>query len=205
MNPPTNIVEFPRLDPASPAFWDVRFEAGFMPWDHGGVPHCLAEYVAREPAPQRVLIPGCGSAHEAKFFLANNWRVDAIDFSAAAVLRAKKVLGPLGATVREADFFGDALATEHFDVIYERAFLCALPVRLRQDWAARVASLLRSGGKLIGFFYFDQSERGPPFGIEAGTLSMMLSTQFELIQELTPTDSIPVFAGKERWQVWQRR
>ena len=176
-----------------------------MPWDQGGVPHCLAEYVAREPAPQRVLIPGCGSAHEAKLFLANNWRVDAVDFSAAAVLSAKKVLGPLGATVREADFFGDSLADEHFDVIYERAFLCALPVKLRPDWALRVASLLLPGGKLIGFFYFDSSAKGPPYGIEACTLSTMLSTQFELIQELTPVDSIPIFAGKERWQVWQRR
>ena len=176
-----------------------------MPWDQGGVPHCLAEYVARDPAPRRVLIPGCGSAHEAKLFLANKWRVDAIDFSAAAVLRAKKVLGPLGATVREADFFGESLAHEHFDVIYERAFLCALPATLRREWAVRVASLIQPGGKLIGFFYFDSSVKGPPFGIEAGTLSKMLSPQFELMQELTPVDSIPIFAGKERWQVWQRR
>jgi hypothetical protein len=53
---------FPRHDPATPAFWDVRFEADFMPWDQGAVPHCLANYVSRHPAPKSVLIPGCSSA-----------------------------------------------------------------------------------------------------------------------------------------------
>jgi len=196
---------FPRHDPATPAFWDVRFEADFMPWDQGAVPQCLAEYVARHPAPKRVLIPGCGSAYEARLFLQAGWPVTAIDFSPAAVVQARKVLGPLGANVREADFFGPELADERFEVIYERAFLCALPIKLRSAWAERVATLLSPGARLIGFFYFDQTEKGPPFGIDADMLGRLLSKDFELIETRSPTDSIAVFAGKEEWQVWQRR
>ncbi len=176
-----------------------------MPWDQGAVPQCLADYVSRYPAAARTLIPGCGSAHEVRLFLQARWPVMAIDFSPAAVAHAQKTLGPLGAIVREADFFGSDLETERFDVIYERAFLCALPPTMRPAWAQRVASLLPSGGKLIGYFYFDRTERGPPFGIGPGELASLLAGDFELLEERVPGDSIPVFAGKEKWQVWKRR
>ena len=209
MSTSSGIPEFPRHDPATPAFWDVRFEADFMPWDQGAVPQCLADYVARYiaqyAAPLRALIPGCGSAYEARVLLDAHWSVTAIDFSPAAVAQARKVLGPLGANVRVADFFGRELADERFEVIYERAFLCALPIKLRPAWAERVSRLLIPGGRLIGFFYFDQTEKGPPFGIDSNTLTGLLSKEFELIEDLAPTDSIAVFEGKEKWQVWQRR
>jgi len=58
----------PKLDPAGPAFWDVRFRERFTPWDAGGVPAAVREFLAREPAKLRVLIPGCGSAYEARTF-----------------------------------------------------------------------------------------------------------------------------------------
>ncbi|MBL0123399.1 MAG: methyltransferase domain-containing protein [Betaproteobacteria bacterium] len=196
---------FPRHDPATPAFWDVRFEADFIPWDQGAVPQCLADYVSRHPAPKKTLIPGCGSAHEARLLLDANWPVTAIDFSPVAVAQARKILGPLGAHVREADFFGDDLAKERFEMIYERAFMCALPIKLRTAWAERVSRLLLPGGKLFGFFYFDQTVKGPPFGIDPEMLTSLLAKDFELIDVQVPTDSIPVFAGKEKWQVWQRR
>lgn len=205
MTSPPGKTEFPRHDPATPAFWDVRFAADFIPWDQGAVPQCLADYVARHPAPQRTLIPGCGSAYETRLFLQANWPVTAIDFSPAAVARARAVLGPLGATVREADFFGPALDDTRFDVIYERAFMCALPINLRTAWAARVARLLVPGGRLIGFFFLADNAKGPPFGIDPEALARLLSPNFELMEEAVPADSIPVFAGKEKWQVWQRR
>ena len=105
----------------------------------------------------------------------------------------------------EADFFGDLLANERYEVIYERAFLCALPVARRAAWANRVAKLLPPGGMLIGFFYFDRTGKGPPFAIESASLTSLLSAEFELIEERVPADSIAVFGGKERWQVWRRR
>jgi SAM-dependent methyltransferase len=196
---------FPRHDPATPAFWDVRFEADFIPWDQGAVPQCLADYVSRNPAPKSTLIPGCGSAYEARLLLDANWPVTAIDFSPIAVAQARQILGPLRANVHEADFFGDKLAERRFEIIYERAFLCALPFKLRVAWAEQVSRLLLRGGKLIGFFFFDRNAKGPPFGIDPDTLASLLSNNFELIEDQVPTDSIAVFAGKEKWQVWQRR
>ena len=92
--------EFPRLDPATASFWNVRFEADFTPWDQGAIPQCLAEYVACHPAPKRTLIPGCGSAYEVRLLRQAGWPVTAIDFSPAAVAHARNVLGPLADNVR---------------------------------------------------------------------------------------------------------
>ena len=43
------------------------------------------------------------------------------------------------------------------------------------------------------------------FGIEPEQLDALLSPHFERIEDAPVDDSIPVFAGRERWQVWQRR
>jgi SAM-dependent methyltransferase len=164
----------------------------------------LRDYLAAHHNPQRVLIPGCGTAHEVKHFLACNWAPTAIDFSPAAVAQARAQLGALASCVREGDFFGGSIAPGDFDVIYERAFLCALPRRLWTDWAKRVAELIPHSGRLIGFFFEDDAPKGPPFGLQHGELEKLLSPAFKLLEKKTPLDSIPVFAGKESWQVWER-
>ena len=202
--PPSTPPTFPKHDPATPAFWDARFDAAYTPWDHGAVPQCLINYIAQSSAPKNVLIPGCGSAHEVRFFAERGWEVTAIDFSPAAVARAKQLLGTMENHVREADFFGEVITQERFDLIYERAFLCALPRRLWNAWAARVAQLISLEGYLVGFFFFDAGEKGPPFGIGSGQLTELLSPHFTLIAESEPADSIAIFAGKEKSQVWQR-
>jgi SAM-dependent methyltransferase len=200
---------FPKLDPADAAFWDVRFDAGFVPWEQGGAPHLLREYLTRhvdakaDVAP-RVLIPGCGSAQEVQLFVNAGWDTLAIDFSPSAVAAARAQLGPLADRVREADFFAEPFA-KPFDAIYERAFLCALPPRLREAWAARVAQLLAPGGSLFGFWFTGDHPKGPPFGIAPVELARLLEPAFAKREEKMPTDSISVFAGHETWQVWQRR
>jgi SAM-dependent methyltransferase len=196
---------FPKADAATAAFWNARFDADFTPWDHGGVPRCLRDYLDTHTVPSRVLIPGCGAGYEVAQFVERGAQPLAIDFSASAVARARTALGALASHVREADFFDPALNEENFDAIYERAFLCALPRRMWPLWARRVAELLRTGGRLFGFFFADDNERGPPFGLKTGELDQLLGGAFtqELIS--VPQDSIPVFAGKEAWQVWRRK
>jgi hypothetical protein len=106
--------------------------------------------------------------------------------------------------VRQGDFF----AFDHgpgFDFVYERAFLCALPRHLWSAYAARMAELLRPGATLAGFFFFGDGERGPPFPLHAGELDALLGGAFERIEDRAATGSLPVFAGRERWQAWRRR
>ncbi len=197
------MADFATRDPLSPAFWDERFERGFTPWDRGGVPRALQQFVTRSK-PLHTLIPGCGAAYELAFLLDAGWNATAIDFSPAAVATAKQAVGQWADKVVEADFFTWTPAAP-LELIYERAFLCALPRAMWPQVAARWAQLLGPGALLAGYFFFDDAAKGPPFGIARAQLDALLQPHFDLIEDAPVDDSVPVFAGKERWQVWQRR
>ena len=197
--------EFPKRDPATADFWDLRYDAGFAPWDAGRVPAQLQAFVACAARPRSVLVPGCGSAHDVRFLAERGWDVVGLDFSHEALAKARALLGPHVNSVRYGDFFAP-IAEEPFEVVYERAFLCALPRRMWAQWGTRAAQLVEPGGVLAGYFFFDSSERGPPFGLaHAGQLGELLFAAFERVEDAAVGDSIDVFSGKERWQEWKRR
>ena len=197
------MADFQQRDPLSPAFWDERFERNFTPWDKGGVPQALRDFAATSQ-PLVTLIPGCGSAYELAFLAGQGWDATAIDFSPAAVAQGKLAAGAHAARVVEADFFAWQPATP-LQLIYERAFLCAMPRAMWPQVAARWAQLLAPGALLAGYFFFDDVPKGPPFGISRAQLEQLLHADFECIADDAVSDSIPVFSGKERWMVWRRR
>ncbi|HYJ20159.1 MAG TPA: hypothetical protein VEW72_13395, partial [Burkholderiales bacterium] len=67
------------------------------------------------------------------------------------------------------------------------------------------AELLKPGGVIAGFFFFAESPKGPPFGTSQVELDALLGFAFARIEDSPVTDSIDVFSGKERWQVWKLR
>jgi SAM-dependent methyltransferase len=196
--------EFAIRDPLAPAFWDERFDKQFTPWDRGGAPAELRAFVAQSPAPLSVLAPGCGSAYELALMLDAGWDATAIDFSPVAVARAKRLAGQWADRIVQADFFSYA-PPRPLDLVYEQAFLCALPRARQPEVAARWAELLAPGGLLAGYFFFDDAPKGPPFGIARAQLDALLAPHFDCIADQAVPDSIPVFADKERWMVWRRR
>jgi SAM-dependent methyltransferase len=151
-----------------------------------------------------VLVPGCGSAWDVRFLAESGWHVLGLDFSHAALAAARPILGEHVNRVRHGDVFAP-IAEAPFEVVYERAFLCALPRRLWIDWGRRMAKLVVPGGVLAGFFYFDAGDRGPPFPLHAPSeLAELLAPAFTRLDDAPVPDSIDVFRGKERWQVWVR-
>jgi SAM-dependent methyltransferase len=200
MNSPT----FPRKDPAEAGFWDLRYEARFAPWE-AQVPARLRGLAARADLRRRILVPGCGSAGDVAFLARSGWDVLGIDFSAAAIEAARARLGGDAGRVRLGDFFAP-IPEAPFAVVYERAFLCALPRRLWPDWGRRMAELVEPNGLLAGFFYFDAGDRGPPFPLHSqAELDRLLEPAFARVEDAPVEDSIAVFAGKERWQAWRRK
>ena len=196
-------------DPLAPAFWDERFAQRFTPWERGAVPQQLQALLAAWPAGERapnVLIPGCGSARELVAFSDAHWQATAIDFSPQAVALARDAAGPWRERIVEADFFAWTPAAP-LDLIYEQAFLCALPPALRPQVAERWAQLLAPGALLAGYFFFDQGAgaKGPPFGIARAELDALLAPYFLCETDEAVADSIAIFAGKERWLTWRRR
>ena len=193
----------PKEDPAGPAFWEKRYREQFTPWDAGRVPERTRAFVGSLASRTRVLIPGCGSAHEALAFAEAGHDVVAVDFSAAAIDAARAVLGEWAHCLREGDVFGMDFGGP-FDVVYERAFLCALPRHLWPRYVERMAEVLRPDGMLAGYFFWNDSERGPPFGLKPGELETLMGSAFRRTVDTRVDDSIAVFQGKERWQVWLR-
>lgn len=192
--------------PEKPDFWDKRFIEGVTPWNAGDSPAALIDFAKRCDGRRRTLIPGCGHAWEAGWLARLGWQVTALDFSPAAIAAARELLGNWPGELRCDDFFTYAPAVP-FDIVYERAFLCALPRRLWTGYGARMHALIAPGGCIAGFFFLSDEPKGPPFGTSATELAALLSPWFVLEEDrpVPAADSIPVFAGRERWQVWRRR
>ncbi|TWI61223.1 thiopurine S-methyltransferase [Pseudoduganella lurida] len=205
------MTDFAHRDPLSPAFWDERFTKSFTPWDKGGIPERLRRLVAAADAavdasirPPVALIPGAGSAYELDLMGEAGWDATAVDFAPEAIARAHQVVRRWPERIVQADFF-TYQPPKPLDVIYERAFLCALTPERWPDVARRWAELLPSGGLLAGYFFLGPTESGPPFAIERSQLDALLAPWFTLAADEAVTDSLPVFAGRERWLEWRRR
>jgi Thiopurine S-methyltransferase (TPMT) len=194
--------EVPSSDPE---FFDIRYAAGKMPWDFGGVPQSLKVFLDTHRGPGRVLIPGCGSGYEIEAFSSSGWDVIGIDFSRLAVARARSLLGPLAGKVYEGDFFTYPLVEGCFDMIYERTFLCTLLPDFRLRYAQRIAELIVPSGVLCGFFFLGPEDEPPPYPISQFQLEQLLGSRFEKIEDNAVEDSLALYASKERWQIWRRK
>ena len=189
-------------DSNQPDFWTVRYTAGKTPWDFGGVPSALKSFLERSSVRGRILIPGCGSGYEVQVFDAAGYDVSAIDFSPAAVDRAKRIVGVLAERVILGDFFTHDFGRQ-FDLIYERTFLCSMAPSRWPEYVNRMADLLVTGGRLIGVFLYGQkSLSGPPFPLTDAEAEQLFKNRFQLVRSEAVTDSLPIFRDMEKWQEW---
>jgi hypothetical protein len=190
------------IDSTDPAFWDTRYRDENTPWQPGQPP---PEALTLGPPPTpgaRLLVPGAGWTEESVIFAAEGWDVLAVDFSSEAVALARRHLAGTPVEVRHADVF--ELDEPPFDLVYERAFLCALHPRTRPAYGRRMAELVRPGGLLVGYFEVGEGRGGPPYEIVRAELDALLVPAFELETDRPSAAPMPHFEN-ERWMVWRRR
>ena len=189
-------------DSAVPEFWNERYASGETPWILHQIPTALANFL-RRASPGAVLIPGCGNNCEViRAFDAAGFVVTAIDFSPVAIEQAKHKLGSLAGKLSLADFFCHDFGANRFDLVYERTFLCALSPSRWNEYAARVANLLRPAGVLAGIFFYGEEPDPPPYPLNVERANELFGKDFRLRESHPVTDSLPLFAGKECWQEW---
>lgn len=193
--------------PNQPAYWNSLYLKDETPWEFEGIPDNLKEFLKMQGKGAKVLLPGCGSGHEIKAFAEAGYEVTAIDFAPFAVDRARRMVGPeLAKRVLLGDFFQHDFPGESFDLVYERAFACSLPPDRRAAYRDRLAQLVKYRGLLIGYYYYNQPvlDAGPPYGFPWGSADELFARYFLLVKDKPVHDSVPLFAGRERWQERRR-
>lgn len=190
-------------DSARPAFWNQRYASGETPWTLQASPAALRSFVKSTQRRGNVLVPGCGTDHAVlQFFQTAGFEVTAIDFSTVAVAQTKKALGNFDGNIIRGDFFKFDFG-RHFDLIYERTFLCALHPQRWSQYAKRVAQLLKPRGKLAGIFFYGSEPEPPPYPLSQARAAEIFGQCFRLIRDVKVSDSVAIFAEMERWQEWQ--
>ena len=135
------------------AAWEAIYQANDAGWDLGEANPVLVHVLAEKklPAPPRhVLVPGCGTGHDALAFLDAGYAVTAMDFAQTAVATA--------AARSQSPFWhclqADALAADNgvadnsIDIIFEHTFFCALQPHQREAYAASLARMIKAHGEL---------------------------------------------------------
>ncbi len=189
-------------DSTDPAFWDRLYREGSTPWQPNESPPEALTIGPPPVAGGRMLVPGCGWTSECLVFADSGWSVLAVDFSSEAVALARRQLEGSPVAVRLANVF--ELDEPPFDLVYERAFLCALHPRTRATYGRRIAELVRPGGLLAGYFEIGEKRGGPPYEIVRSELDALLDPAFALETDLPAASPMPQFEH-ERWMVWRRR
>lgn len=179
-------------------YWNERWENEETGWDIGYASPPIEDYLAQyKDKNAKILIPGCGNAHEAEYLLENGFTditiLDISDF-AVNVLKEKFKNNPEIKVICE-DFFTHE---GKYDLMIEQTFFCAIPTIMRNDYAKKAAELLNDNGRIIGLLFNKIFEKkGPPFGGTKAEYRFTFKKYFEIEKMESCHNSIPQRLGNE--------
>jgi len=192
--------------------WNECYAHGETPWEKGEATPVLAEVMERhgEVFQGRVLVPGCGHGHDARWLAARGMRVTGVDIAPLAIEKAQAMDVKKQVDFRLADLFAlpdDMLGA--FDLVWEHTCLCALPLKLRTQYAQGVRSALKAEGLVAGVFFMnpemEPGEQGPPFGISEEELeTLWRGVGLETVDSWVPAAGYEGRIGRERVMVLRR-
>lgn len=193
--------------------WNSCYSSGETPWERGRATPVLADVMARHGGVfhGRVLVPGCGLGHDARWLAERGMKVTGADIAPLAIEKAKALDAEKRVDFRLVDLFAlpdDML--ESFDLVWEHTCLCALPPDMRERYVTGVKSALKSDGMVAGVFYMnpdlDAGEEGPPFGISVEELEgLWRGGGFESVDSWVPEVAYEGRIGRERAMVLRRK
>lgn len=162
-------------------YWTEKYFTGKTGWDIGVASPPLVQYLDQiENKEIQVLIPGSGSGYEAIYaWKSGFYGIHILDFSKEPLERFHSLnTGFPIEHIHHQNFF------EHegtYDLILEQTFFCSLDPMLRVDYAKKMKSLLKPGGKLAGVWFDREFDfDGPPFGGKAQEYKILFEQYFEI-------------------------
>ena len=178
-------------------YWNRRYQESATGWDLGQVSPPIKEYVDQlVDKTIRILIPGCGNAHEAEYLHQQGFtNVHLLDFAREPLVEFKKrVIDFPKAHLHHDDFF------EHqgeYDLILEQTLFCAINPSTRNNYVKTVKRLLTPKGKLVGLLFNVDSQDGPPFGGRKEDYEIQFSKEFKTVKMKSCYNSITPRVGNE--------
>jgi hypothetical protein len=149
-------------------YWENRYQQGDTGWDIGSASTPIISYCQQLPNKNlRILIPGCGNAHEVETLLNLGFtNITVLDFAESPLknIAARNSLALEQGKLQLVcdDFFAHK---GEYDLILEQTFFCAIHPSQRPDYAKHMHALLVQTGTLAGLlFNFELTQAGPPFG-----------------------------------------
>jgi thiopurine S-methyltransferase len=187
------------------SYWSQRYQQQQTGWDLGQVSPPLKAYADQLPDKDiAILIPGSGNGYEAAYlYNAGFKKVYILDISAVPLHKfAANFPDFPDNQLLHQDFFG---FEGSFDLILEQTFFCALPPSLRTQYADKVLSLLRPGGKLAGVLFDDPLyDDHPPFGGNRDEYLGYFAPRFIIRTFDRCYNSVPPRAGRELFMILEK-
>lgn len=178
-----------------------------MPWEKGEPSPGLVDFLASHAGLKKgdVLVPGCGTGHDARAWAKAGFNVTGADLAPSAIQLCKERTAAAGL---KADFMlGDFLSdppTHLFDWVFEHTLFCAINPDRREDYVRAVSRWLKPKGQYLAVNYLIPDTDGPPFGTTRDELVARFSPHFDLLEEWVPR-SYPNRTGLELMLWWQKK
>src|SRR3954468_16944499 len=187
--------------------WEKLYQKGETPWEKGEASPGLVDFLKAFPELPKgsVLVPGCGTGHDARAWASAGFEVTGMDLAPSAVQlsREKTTAANLKADFLQMDF----LRTEpfkKFDYIFEHTLFCAIQPDERDVYVQAGERWLDATGRYIAVFYMIPDKEGPPFGTTRPEIHSRFDPFFELLEDWVPR-SYPNRTGLEWMTVWKPR
>src|SRR5215212_3522456 len=130
--------------------WDEMYQKGEMPWDKGGPSLAMKQYLERQPARGRALVPGCGRGHEVALAVEHGLDATGLDIAPTAAAEASARYPHLAKRFVTGSLFDPPEKMRlAYDVVLEHTCMSALPPTLRLEYRRGIDLTLRRGGLLI--------------------------------------------------------
>jgi methyl halide transferase len=191
-----------------PSFWDKRYVENNANWDLKTPTPVFVSLIQQGKFifPSDILLPGCGKGHDAVFAAEKGFKVTAVDFSEEALQFARKLAQEKGTDVNflNEDIFQLQMDAK-FDFIFDYTTYCAINPSRRKEYAYRMNSLLKPGGRFIALLFpVDGRPGGPPYNVDPLETYKIFSQNFKLEYYSRIIESIKPRKGKEVLHIYKK-
>lgn len=186
-------------------FWENHYQSGQTGWDIGEVSPPLKDYIDQMENKQiHILIPGAGNSYEADYLLKNGFTdITVMDIAPTVIKRLKEKAHTESLRVIEGNFFQHF---DHYDLILEQTFFCALDPSLRNNYAQHAYDLLKPKGKLVGVLFNHYFDFGPPpYGGDASEYKKIFAPYFHFHTWASCYNSYSPRSGTEWFMILEKK